>query len=583
MVKIALIFISVVAFNLISLISLAQDSLKTEKMDGYLYFQPNFGASQYFGDLNEDDYLNRDPKFAFGAVLGYQPSPVFGFRGQFLKADLYSKRSDLNQEFYSDLWDAALNLTINVNEIFAKYNESRLFNFYLFSGAGITSYQSTLENIEPREVVYQHSAKQHELFIPVGGGFSFRLNQYMAINLEYGDHITFKSDGLDFTANGKKNDHYSYASVGIQIKYMGKDSDYDGVIDKNDVCPEIPGKVKLAGCPDMDNDGVADKDDKCPDEPGKKELAGCPDRDGDGVADIDDRCPREYGKKALAGCPDRDGDGVADKDERCPDVVGKKELDGCPDRDGDGVADIDDKCSDEPGKKELAGCPDRDSDGVADLDDRCPDKPGLKELAGCPDWDGDGVADIDDRCPGEPGKKELAGCPDRDGDGVADKDDLCPDIKGLDKFKGCPDTDGDGIPDYKDKCPTVAGVAANNGCPLKTVTATVLQKTVYFGPGSIELLPTFGNKLSLDEIIAFMNENPEAVISVTGYEDAYEAIKSSSRLSENRADYVINALKQKGLKSSKIKVFQGENKSVANNNTAEGRALNRRVEIKITK
>lgn len=585
MVKNALVIVSFLVFSLFSITSFAQDSLKTKKMDGYLYFHPNVGASQYLGDLNKDDYWNRNPQIALGAILGYQLSPVFGFRGQFLKADLYSKRSDMNQVFYSKLWDAGLNLTININEIFVKYNETRLLNFYLFSGAGITSYQSTLENIDPREVINTHSVKQHEFFVPIGGGLSFRLNPYLNINLEYGDHITFKSDGLDFTAKGKKNDHYSYTSIGIQVKYKGKDTDYDGVIDKNDACPDIPGKAILAGCPDIDNDGFTDKDDRCPDIAGKKELSGCPDHDGDGVADIDDKCPDVAGKKELAGCPDRDSDGITDKDDRCPDVAGKKELAGCPDRDGDGVADPDDRCPDVAGDKELAGCPDRDGDEIADIDDRCPDKPGKKEFAGCPDRDGDGIADNDDRCPDVPGKKELSGCPDHDGDGVADDADLCPDIKGPAKFKGCPDTDGDGIPDYKDDCPAVAGIAANNGCPNVTkATEVVLSKIVYFDPGSISIIQTFRNTIILDQIVAFVKKNPEVEILITGYEDANEAEYKDFHLSEKRVNYVADFLKQKGINSAIIKKSSLGNKNpVADNSTAEGRTLNRRVEIKIMK
>jgi len=585
MVKIALIIVSVIALNLISVLSLAQDSLKKEKMDSYLYFQPNFGASQYFGELNGDDYRNRDPEFAFGAVLGYQLSPVFGFRSQFLLADLYSKNSDMNQAFYSELWDASLNLTININEIFAKYNETRLLNFYLFSGAGITSYLSTLENIEPREVINQHSDKQHELFVPIGGGASFRLNQYMAINLEYADHIIFKSDGIDFTAGGKRNDHYSYASFGIQIKYMGKDADFDGIIDKNDVCPEIPGKVGLAGCPDIDNDGIADKDDACPDTAGDVKFRGCPDSDTDGTIDSEDFCPSVAGKKELRGCPDLDNDSIADKYDKCPDVPGKKELAGCPDRDNDGIADSDDLCPDSKGLTDFAGCPDTDGDGITDSQDSCIYEAGKKELRGCPDMDNDSIADKYDKCPDVPGKKVLAGCPDRDNDGIADINDACPDIRGLVKHKGCPDTDGDGVPDNKDNCPTVAGVAANSGCPgVEKPVPVVLQKTIYFGSGSSEFLPTFGNTISLDEILAFMKENPEAGVSVTGYEDAFETGQSGVRLSEKRVDYVINYLKQKGMQSSKIKKsIQGRSKSVGDNNTAEGRALNRRVEIKIIK
>ena len=56
------------------------------------------------------------------------------------------------------------------------------------------------------------------------------------------------------------------------------------------------------------------------------------------------------------------------------------------------------------------------------------------------------------------------------------------------------------------------------------------------------------------------------------------------RLSESRADYVINYLKKKGMKNANIdKSFFGKSKPIADNNTAAGRALNRRVEIQITK
>lgn len=625
MLRIALIIISLVAFNLISVKSTAQDSLKIERMDGYFYFHPNAGASQYFGDINIDNYWNRDPQIAIGAILGYQLSPVFGFRGQFLKTDLYSKRPDQNLVLYSKLWDASLNLTINVNEIFAKYSETRLLNIYLFSGAGITSYKSTLENIEPREVIYLHKEEQHELFVPIGGGISFRLSPYLALNLEYGDHITFKSDGIDFTSEGKKNDHYSYASVGIQVKYKGKDTDNDGVNDRKDACPDIAGKVKFAGCPDVDDDGIADKDDACPDLAGLSEFKGCPDTDGDGINDMADNCPFVAGTKELKGCPDKDNDGITDKEDKCPELAGKQENAGCPDSDGDGIVDYLDACPHLKGLANFNGCPDSDGDGISDNQDSCIYEPGKRELNGCPDKDNDGIADKYDNCPNNEGKKELAGCPDRDGDGVADKDDICPENKGLAIFKGCPDTDGDGIPDYKDRCPKVAGVIANFGCPVmpvktetqvktevpvkaqipvKTVTPvkttepvktaipeipviakkteTSIQRRVTFNSGSSEVFPSFKNMLSLDEIVKFISENPEAKISVAGFTDNAE--QNDLQLSEKRADYVIDYLKKKGVKSLKVKKsFFGKSKPIANNNTAEGRNLNRRVEISVIK
>jgi outer membrane protein OmpA-like peptidoglycan-associated protein len=79
-----------------------------------------------------------------------------------------------------------------------------------------------------------------------------------------------------------------------------------------------------------------------------------------------------------------------------------------------------------------------------------------------------------------------------------------------------------------------------------------------------------------------MQENPEVIISVTGFADDTE--ENDLQLSEKRADYVINYLKKKSNKSFKIdKTFLGKSKPVASNKTEEGRALNRRVEIKITK
>ena len=497
--KTALIVFSVIAFNLISISTWAQDKLNNKKMISYFYLQPNFGVSQYFGDINKPNLTNKEFQFGYGAVLGYQITPVFGVRGQFVKTKLKGERDDQNLKLKSNIWDAALNLTININEIFAEYNEKRFVNFYLFGGAGFNSFKSTLESITPSVVVNSHAKRQNELFVPVGAGASFRLSKSLAINLEYGDHIVFNSDALDFTDGDKRNDHYSYASAGLQIKLGPFDKDGDGIKDKKDACPDAYGKFELAGCPDKDNDGIADKDDACPEVAGKAEFKGCPDTDGDGIIDTQDACPDAAGKAEFGGCPDKDNDGIADKDDKCPDVAGKK---------------------------------------------------------------------------------EFAGCPDRDGDGIIDNEDICPDIRGLAQFKGCPDTDGDGIPDNNDNCPEVAGIAANNGCPEDK--GPLAEKIVYFNSDGSVVIDKY--TFELNEIAAFMNEHPDVTISVTGHADNRESIDYNLRLSEKRADFVVNYLKKKGMTSLKIeKSFFGKSKPVADNNTKEGRALNRRVEIKVTK
>lgn len=115
-----------------------------------------------------------------------------------------------------------------------------------------------------------------------------------------------------------------------------KDQDGDGILDKDDDCPEVAGPVENKGCPwgDKDNDGILDKDDKCPEVAGPAANKGCPwgDQDKDGVLDKDDKCPTVAGPKENAGCPwlDTDGDGVLDKDDKCPKVKGTLANKGCP-------------------------------------------------------------------------------------------------------------------------------------------------------------------------------------------------------------------------------------------------------------
>ena len=140
------------------------------------------------------------------------------------------------------------------------------------------------------------------------------------------------------------------------------------------------------GTGDRDKDGVNDKKDKCPDVPGLKIFEGCPDTDEDGLPDNEDDCSEEAGPIENKGCPDTDGDTVLDKDDACPEVAGLVELNGCPDADEDGVADGDDECPEEAGPTENKGCPwpDADNDGIADKDDACPELAGTTEN-GCPE------------------------------------------------------------------------------------------------------------------------------------------------------------------------------------------------------
>jgi outer membrane protein OmpA-like peptidoglycan-associated protein len=121
-------------------------------------------------------------------------------------------------------------------------------------------------------------------------------------------------------------------------------------------------------CPDLDDDGdgIPNRLDKCPLVPGVAAFQGCKPPD-----------PCEPGQKhAPEQCPeaDDDGDGILNKVDRCPLVPGLTEHGGCPD-----------PCA--PGQKhEPEQCPllDDDGDGIPNGEDRCPLVKGLPEFKGCP-------------------------------------------------------------------------------------------------------------------------------------------------------------------------------------------------------
>ncbi len=203
-------------------------------------------------------------------------------------------------------------------------------------------------------------------FAEIGGGYTWvsdigagTINGGVGVNIWFSEQVgltlqsAYKHSFEDYL-----NSHFQHM-LGIAIKFGGTDTDGDGIYDKDDACPEVPGLEIFNGCPDSDGDGIEDSKDRCPNDAGPKEFDGCPDSDGDGVPDIDDACPNEAGLAELNGCPDADGDGIADKDDECPNEAGPAENNGCPwpDKDGDGIYDKDDLCPDIPGVVANRGCP----------------------------------------------------------------------------------------------------------------------------------------------------------------------------------------------------------------------------------
>ena len=77
-----------------------------------------------------------------------------------------------------------------------------------------------------------------------------------------------------------------------------------------------------------------------------------------------------------------------------------------------------------------------------------------------------------------------------------------------------------------------------------------------------------------------MNKNPDNLFEIAGHTDSTGPDAYNMQLGERRASAVQGLLVDEGITSSRLKVHSyGETKPIESNDTKEGRAANRRVEI----
>ncbi len=247
---------------------------------------------------------------------------------------------------------------------------------------------------------------------------------------------------------------------------------------------------------------------------------------------------------------------------------------GSKDSDGDGVRDRSDACAGTPkgAVVNASGCPtDSDSDGVFDGIDQCADTPqgALVDASGCPlDSDRDGVFDGIDQCAGTPRGAivDASGCPlDSDGDGVFDGIDQC---AGTDPnlqvdMKGCPIA----VTELEEQLLDTGHITTNN---------------IVFASGS-DKLDTSDTK-QLDEVGEALSNWPQLRVEIGGHTDSTGRASFNKKLSQKRAQAVLDYLVANFPKIVPVQytvVGYGEDNPVASNDTAEGRAANRRVEFKV--
>lgn len=236
---------------------------------------------------------------------------------------------------------------------------------------------------------------------------------------------------------------------------------------------------------------------------------------------------------------------------------------------------------------------DTDGDGVLDIWDECPNtKAGVEVTSrGCElnnldrDDDQDRINNNVDQCPNTPigVAVDRVGCSlDSDMDGVTTGQDRCPASRaGADvDIYGCEnDEDNDGVVDHRDDClGTRAGARTDvKGCEIKDI---ISLPGVSFETGSDALLP--GIEYLLQAAADTLKKHPDLQIEVAGHSDNTGDANMNIGLSMRRAKTVRNFLIRYGVEESRL-TFKGygDAQPIADNSTAEGRATNRRVELRL--
>lgn len=146
------------------------------------------------------------------------------------------------------------------------------------------------------------------------------------------------------------------------------------------------------------------------------------------------------------------------------------------------------------------------------------------------------------------------------------------------------DTDGDGVPDTLDKCPgTPKGAKVDSvGCPLKLTEQVSIRLNLNFDTGRADIKPAFAQEIQ--KVAEFMRRYPTTRVVIEGHTDNIGKPDFNQSLSERRAQAVAQSLvRDHGVAADRVQsVGYGLSRPIADNRTAEGRAMNRRVTAEIS-
>ncbi|MEA1916038.1 MAG: OmpA family protein [Campylobacterota bacterium] len=211
-------------------------------------------------------------------------------------------------------------------------------------------------------------------------------------------------------------------------------------------------------------------------------------------------------------------------------------------------------------------------------------------IKGCKsDKDQDGVMDVNDKCPNTPleMRVDAIGCSnldktlDDDGDGVPNMSDKCLTTKeglNVDESGCCTDCDSDGVLDAKDKCPNTPEnfPVDKDGCEYS------VDLKINFEVASSQIKQE--SSPDVEKFAEYMIQYPNYSVEIIGHTSSTGELEDNMILSNNRAEAVRDVLVNSGIESSRMKTSGvGPNSPIGDNDTEEGRAENRRIEVEVNR
>ncbi|MCB0749843.1 MAG: OmpA family protein [Ignavibacteriae bacterium] len=481
------------------------------------------GGIQGFALLPDMDFPNEDIKPSYLGRLFVRIKVIDLFDVE-LGAG-YGKLS--GDDPSNDLWESTI-MPADLRLLLSPFN-SKVVNPYGFAGFGYMKWKVDNKPNQNQYASPYSGVKEdgYEWHAPVGLGMEIKLSNSLLLDLSGGYTFTFTDDleyfnTVDSPLDGS-NDGYWNAGIGLVFtgESGSSDSDIDGLT--------LDQEESLGTNPDL------------------------PDTDGDGL--IDGLEFNQYKTDPLK--TDSDNDGLSDNDE----VKNYTTNPNLADTDKDGISDGDEVLKYKTDPLRV----DSDFDGINDNDEIQITKTNPSKS----DTDGDGLKDGDERDK----YKTSPTLTDTDEDSIPDGDEIL-------KYNTNPnkkDTDGGTTDDYTEISRGTNPLNPEDDVILDIKEPIVLEG-VTFATGSSELTPE--SEKMLLKVLNTLNAYPEMNVEIRGYTDNVGKASSNQALSQRRANSVRYWLLNKGVNQDRVVAKgYGEQNPIADNNTADGRRLNRRIEF----